>query len=73
MRVRAGDNLLIHKALQLLQPGDVLVVDGGGGDISRALFGEIMMTVAKSKGAIGAVFDGAIRDVEAFEKYRLPC
>jgi regulator of RNase E activity RraA len=72
VRVRAGDNLLIHKALQLLQPGDVLVVDGGG-DISRALFGEIMMTVAKSKGAIGAVFDGAIRDVEAFEKYRFPC
>jgi regulator of RNase E activity RraA len=32
-----------------------------------------MMTVAKSKGAIGAVFDGAIRDVEAFEKYRFPC
>jgi len=70
--VRAGDNLLIHKALQILKPGDVLVVDGGG-DISRALFGEIMMTVAKSKGAIGCVFDGAIRDVDAFEKHRFPC
>ena len=70
--VRAGDNLLIHKALQILKPGDVLVVDGGG-DISRALFGEIMMTVAKSKGAIGCVFDGAIRDVDAFEKHKFPC
>ena len=70
--VRAGDNLLIHKALQILKPGDVLVVDGGG-DISRALFGEIMMTVAKSKGAIGCVFDGAIRDVDAFEKHQFPC
>jgi len=70
--VRAGDNLLIHKALQFLQPGDVLVIDGGG-DISRALFGEIMMLVAKSRGAIGAVFDAAIRDVDAFEKHRFPC
>ena len=70
--VRAGDNLLIHKSLQILKSGDVLVVDGGG-DLSRALFGEIMMTVAKSKGAIGCVFDGAIPDVDAFEKHKFPC
>ncbi len=70
--VRSGDNLLIHKALQMLQPGDVLLVDGGG-DITRALFGEIMMTVAKVKGAIGCVFDGAIRDVDAFERHEFPC
>jgi regulator of RNase E activity RraA len=70
--VRAGDNLLIHKALQMLAPGDVLVVDGGG-DVSRALFGEIMMTVAKSKGAVGCVFDAAIRDVDAFESHQFPC
>jgi regulator of RNase E activity RraA len=70
--VRSGDNLMIHKALQILQPGDVLVVDGGG-DITRALFGEIMMTVAKSRGAVGAVFDAAIRDVEAFERHQFPC
>ncbi len=70
--VRSGDNLMIHKALQILQPGDVLVVDVGG-DISRALFGEIMMTVAKSRGAVGAVFDAAIRDVEAFERHQFPC
>ncbi len=72
VKVRPGDNLLIHKALQMLQPGDVLVVDGGG-DISRALFGEIIMTVAKAKGAIGGVFDGAIRDVDTFEKHQFPC
>ena len=70
--VRAGDNLLIHKSLQIMKSGDVLVVDGGG-DLSRALFGEIMMTGAKSKGAIGCVFDGAIRDVDAFEKHKFPC
>jgi regulator of RNase E activity RraA len=70
--VRAGDNLMIHKALQMLAPGDVLVVDGGG-DVSRALFGEIMMTVAKAKGAVGCVFDAAIRDVDAFQKSGFPC
>jgi regulator of RNase E activity RraA len=70
--VRAGDNLMIHKALQMLASGDVLVVDGGG-DLSRALFGEIMMTVAKLRGAVGCVFDAAIRDVDAFQKSGFPC
>lgn len=72
VKVRSGDNLLIHKALQLLQPGDVLVVDGEG-DTSRALFGEIMMTVARTRGAVGVVFDGAVRDVDAFEAHHFPC
>jgi regulator of RNase E activity RraA len=72
VKVRAGDNLLIHKALQILEPGDVLVVDGEG-DITRALVGEIMMTIAKTNGAVGFVIDGAIRDVEAFEEHQFPC
>lgn len=72
VRVRAGDNLLIHKALDLLQPGDFLVVDGEG-DTSRALVGEIMMTSARVRGAVGFVMDGAIRDVDAFEEQRFPC
>jgi len=72
VRVRAGDNLLIHKALTLLKPGDVLLVDGEG-DVSRALVGEIMMTSARVAGAVGFVIDGAIRDVEAFEQHRFPC
>ena len=72
VRVRSGDNLLIHKALTFLQPGDVLVVDGEG-DLSRALVGEIMMTSAKVAGAVGFVMDGAIRDVDAFEQHSFPC
>lgn len=72
VRVRAGDNLLIHKALELLQSGDVLVVDGEG-DVSRALVGEIMMTIALVRGAVAFVMDGAIRDVEAFEEHHFPC
>lgn len=72
VRVRAGDNLLIHKALDMLQAGDVLLVDGEG-DISRALVGEIMMTSARVRGAVAFVMDGAIRDAEAFEEHRFPC
>ena len=72
VRVRAGDNLLIHRALEMLQPGDLLLVDGEG-DVSRALVGEIMMTVARVKGAVGFVMDGAVRDVDAFEQHAFPC
>ncbi|MGZ5182413.1 MAG: RraA family protein [Ramlibacter sp.] len=72
VRVRAGDNLLIHRALDMLQPGDVLLVDGEG-DVSRALVGEIMMTSARVRGAVGFVIDGAVRDVDAFEEHRFAC
>ena len=71
VRTRSGDNLAIHEALALLRPGDVLVVDGGG-DISRALVGEIMATVAKYRGAAGVVIHGAIRDSGALAKSDFP-
>ena len=64
MKTRPGDNLAIHKALELVGPGDVIVVDGGG-DESRALVGEIMKTIAQWRGAEGYVIDGAIRDAGA--------
>jgi regulator of RNase E activity RraA len=72
VRVRAGDNLLIHKALDMLEAGDVLVVDGEG-DVSRALVGEIMMTSARVRGAVAFVMDGAVRDADAFEAQQFPC
>jgi RraA family protein len=72
VRVHAGDNLMIHKALQLGQPGDVLVVDGGGAT-DRALFGDIMKNVAKMRGFAGIVIDGAIRDVAAYRSDDFPC
>jgi regulator of RNase E activity RraA len=72
VQVRSGDNLMIHKALTMIQPGDVLVISGDG-DISRALFGEILMTVAIKRGAIGCVVDGAVRDTDAFDKESFPC
>jgi len=72
VRTRPGDNLAIHKALELVGPGDVIVVDGGG-DETRALVGEIMKTIAEHRGAAGYVIDGAIRDVAAFAESDFPC
>lgn len=61
VKVAAGDNKLIHKALDVVEPGQVIVVDGGG-ETSRALIGEIMVAIARSRKAVGFVIDGAIRD-----------
>lgn len=72
VKVRSGDNLLIHKALQLGRPGDVLVVDGGGCS-DRALVGDIMKCVAQMRGFAGFVIDGAIRDSAAFRQDDFPC
>lgn len=72
VRVAAGDNLLVHRALERLQPGEVLVVDGGG-DCSRALVGEILLALARSRGCVGLVIDGAVRDSDAFARQDVPC
>jgi RraA family protein len=72
VRTRPGDNLAIHQALELVGPGDVIVVDGGG-DETRALVGEIMRDIAEKRGAAGFVIDGAIRDVAAFRASDFPC
>lgn len=63
VQTRAGDNLVVHRALDLAEPGDVLVVDGGGYD-GRAVLGEIMVRYAATRGVAAIVVDGAVRDVE---------
>jgi RraA family protein len=72
VQTRSGDNLAIHEALTQVKPGDVVVVDGGG-DISRALVGEIMKAIAESRGAVGFIIDGAVRDGGAFAKSSFAC
>lgn len=72
VRTRAGDNRAIHEALEMIRPGDVIVVDGGG-DVTRALIGEIMSSVAHMRGAAGFVLDGAVRDLDALAKSSFPC
>ena len=71
VRVRPGDNLMIHKALTLASPGDVIVVDGSG-DVSHALVGGLMLLAAQARGVAGFVIDGAIRDVAEWAEGELP-
>jgi RraA family protein len=62
VRARPGDNLMIHKAMQMVQPGDMLVIDGGA-DVSQALIGGNILANALLKKVAGFVIDGAVRDV----------
>jgi len=71
IKSRPGDNLLLHKALDLAQPGDILVVDAQG-DMSNSIMGELMVLWAMKRGLGGFVIDGAIRDIEALKKVKIP-
>jgi len=71
IKTRPGDNLMIHKALQLAKPGDVIVVDAGG-DLTNALVGEIMVGDAIKQGLGGFVMNGAIRDAGALRAGSFP-
>jgi RraA family protein len=71
VRVRPGDNLMIHKALMMVQPGDVLVIDGGG-DVTQALVGGLMRTTCVTKKLAGLVIDGAVRDLTEWAEEGMP-
>lgn len=66
-----GDNLMFHKALDLAQEGDVIVV-AGMGNTERSLCGEIMMNYAKMKKLGGFLIDGVIRDVDSTRNLDFP-
>jgi regulator of RNase E activity RraA len=68
---RAGDNLAIHRALDLAEPGDVLVVNGQA-DTTRALLGGLIAMRARRAGLGGFVIDGAVRDVADLAAIGLP-
>ena len=71
VEVRPGDNLMIHAAMSLAQPGDVLVIDGKG-DQTSALMGTIMITACRKLGIAGVVVDGAVRDSLEIEEIGFP-
>ena len=71
-KVEPGDNLLVHKAITLSEPGDILIVDGGG-DIGSALWGNNMSHAAQAKGIAGVIIDGAVRDTADIRSIKLSC
>jgi regulator of RNase E activity RraA len=71
VRTRPGDNLMIHKALDMALPGDVLVVEAGG-DVSNSLMGELMISHAIKRGLAGVIIDGAVRDLAWIRDHDFP-
>lgn len=63
-----GDNLMFHKAIELAQPGDILVI-AAGGSMHRALCGEIMSYESRKKGIAGFIVDGCIRDIDEISTF----
>ena len=66
-----GDNTLLHRAMDMAEPGDVIVLDGYC-CMSRSLCGEIMFNYAHSKGIAGFVLDACIRDADSLDEMGFP-
>jgi len=71
VKVAEGDNLFFHRAMDLAEPGDVIMIDAGG-DPNRSIFGEIMVHYCRKRGIAGIVVDGSIRDAEAIAAMDYP-
>ena len=71
VKVFPGDNLMVHKALDIAKPGDVIVVDAAG-SLLNGVLGDLISTKAKHLGIVGFVIDGLLRDVDGVKELGLP-
>lgn len=69
--MRPGDNLMLHKALELVQPGDILVVNTFG-NTNTAVWGGLMTRTGKAVGVAGVIVDGAVRDADDMGELAFP-
>src|SRR5215472_4579207 len=67
----SGDNLMLHKALSLAQPGDIVVMNTQG-NTNNAGFGELVATSAVKIGVRAVIVDGVVRDADALQAMGLP-
>jgi RraA family protein len=63
VKVFPGDNLMVHKSLDLANPGDVLVIDASS-SMMTAVLGDLVSTKARHRGIAGVVVDGLVRDLD---------
>ncbi len=71
VKVFPGDNLMVHKALDIAQPGDILVVDACGSR-TQAISGDLISSKAMHRGIAGFVTDGLVRDLPGIKSVGLP-
>lgn len=72
VHTRPADNLMLHKAIDMVQPGDVVVVCCEGFTEAGGMFGGLMAASLKQKGCAGLVTDGSVRDTMMFKELGLP-
>ena len=72
VHVFPGDNLMVHKALDIAKPNDIIVVDGHGVRGMNAVLGDLVCTKAKHRGIAGFVVDGLVRDMPGIERLDFP-
>ena len=66
-----GDNLMIHAAVEVCQPGDILVVTTTA-DSEHGMFGDLLATSLKASGVIGMVTDAGVRDIATLRQMDFP-
>ena len=71
VKTRPGDNLMVHKAIDIAAPGDVVVVDAGGG-LTQAIIGDLMLNHLIKRGLAGIVINGAVRDQDFIQGKHTP-
>ena len=72
IRTFPGDNLMVHKALDVAKAGDILVVAAGGASSTNAVLGDLVSTKATHLKIAGFIVDGAVRDLPGIIECGLP-
>lgn len=71
VQCQPADNLTLHAAIALAQPGDVIVADVGG-YLDAGHWGEITTVAAQARGVVGLIINGGVRDIAAIRKRGFP-
>ncbi len=72
VQVFPGDNLMVHKVLDIAQPGDIVVIDGHGDQSVNAIIGDMICMKAMHRGIAGFVVDGLVRDMPGVDEIGFP-
>ena len=72
VEARPGDNVIVHKAIDMLKPGDVLVIAYSGDTRTGGMWGGMMSASAQAKGCVGMITDGAVRDTMLMKELNFP-